>query len=95
MRYSNLGKIIADINNIETFKICIANSWTGKLIANSIQDFGTAHIPDDGTEIIAVFTSPIVNIASVINVYYSNGHMYGYSNAYSGDIVYDAIVIYR
>lgn len=82
------------INSIATkisgLSICVINTWTGNVTAGQTVDFGAAIIPE-GKNLIAIFLSPRATVH--ISMSYYNGHVYAYSETFTGEITYDVLMI--
>lgn len=65
-------------------------TWSGNVIGGQTVDFGAAIIPE-GKKLIAIFLSPRATVH--ISMAYYNGHVYAYSETFTGEMNYDVLMI--
>ena len=68
----------------------VVTTWHGNVIGGQTVDFGAATIPE-GKNLIAIFLSPRATVH--ISMSYYNGHVYAYSEPFTGEINYDVLMI--
>ena len=96
---TNIGEVVGELNQKMYFKPNMAGMtdislyvapWSGNVIAGQTVDFGAAIIPE-GKNLIAIFLSPRATVH--ISMTYYNGHVYAYSETFTGEINYDVLMI--
>lgn len=68
----------------------VNNTWHGNVTAGQTADLGVASIPE-GKDLIAIFLNPRANLH--ISMSYLDGHVYAYSETFTGEINYDVLMI--
>lgn len=68
----------------------VNNTWYGNVTAGQTVDLGVASIPE-GKDLIAIFLSPRATVH--ISMTYYNGHVYAYSETFTGEFTYDVLMI--
>ena len=96
---TNIGEVVGELNQKMYFKPNMVGMtdislyvapWSGNVIAGQTVDFGAAIIPE-GKNLIAIFLSPRATVH--ISMTYYNGHVYAYSETFTGEINYDVLMI--
>ena len=65
-------------------------TWHGNVIGGQTVDFGAANIPE-GKNLIAIFLSPRASVH--ISMSYYDGHVYAYSETFTGELTYDVLMV--
>lgn len=89
----NTGLMESHINADTSLRL-IYNRLSGSVVAGTTADFGSfANAVPESATVIGVFLTPLANVH--ISMTYYNGHIYAYSETYTGRVYYDFLLIYN
>lgn len=83
----------AFVNNNPRIKMAYY-TWSGHVVGGQSVNFGTIdHIIPVGCSLVGLFLTPRCTVH--ISISYYNFSIFAYSESYTGDIYYDALILYK
>lgn len=83
----------AFVNNNPRIKMAYY-TWSGHVVGGQSVNFGTIdHIIPVGCSLVGLFLTPRCTVH--ISISYYNFSIFAYSENYTGDIYYDALILYK
>ena len=69
-------------------------AWSGYLTAGQTVVVGSPSLPNDVVTVLGIFTKPRTDLGHPVSIIYENELIYGYSPNYTGEFIYDVIIVY-